>query len=161
MWHQSFSPALLSDFVVERCKQPLSASADQICNSNWDKEPLIVSSKFPFAYVHHCPWPESVWVRLSGFRQLSSWSSAPSCSPIVAHSFPTAGCEEGHLWGLQWEEVGTVLRWARNKGLQTSGAALLTSMQGQKIVFKTKNITIRFDLGLNVSIWIDGVFSKS
>lgn len=60
-----FSSPLLPNTAVKCCQQPFFfffffASADQICNGNQDKEPLIVRSKFPFAYVHHCPWPESV-----------------------------------------------------------------------------------------------------
>lgn len=138
---------------IRCCGQTLRTASLCVSRSdlhgNRDKEPLIVSSKFPFAYVHHCPGQ-----RVFELDSLALGSAAADlllhpALPLSLPVFPPLAARKGHLWRPQWEEVGTVLRWAWNKGLQTSGAALLTSMQRrQKIVFKTKNITIRFNLGL-------------
>lgn len=147
------SQSPISHVVVKRCERLLSASTHQICAAAGTKDPLLSAQSFLLLMCVIVPAREclsyTLWLRAAQPADLL----LPSCSPIVAPSFPTTGCGGDHLWRPQWEEVGTVLRWAWNKGLQTSGAALLTSTQRrQKIVFKTKNITIRFNLGLTVSI---------
>lgn len=153
MTSASFSPAALSDVVVKTL-QTTSHLRQQLrsATATRTKSPLLSVQSFPLLMCIIVPG-QAVF-------ELDSLALGSSAADLLLHPalplslpvFPPPAARKAICGGLQWEEVGTVLRWAWNKGLQTSRAALLTSRQRQKIVLKTKNITIRFDLGQNVSM---------
>lgn len=71
---------------IRCCGQTLRTASLCVSRSdlhgNWDKEPLIVSSKFPFAYVHHCPGQ-----RVFELDSLALWAAQPLifCSILLSH----------------------------------------------------------------------------
>lgn len=106
LWHLLFhTGSARTNQHAENCFKMTPVQISLLCGGKSHYCPFKV---FLF-YMHHCPSQ-----KMFEFEFLVwAWTAVSDLMSILLSHCPSQfshhGCEEGHFWSLQWEEVGTVL----------------------------------------------------